>query len=487
VEPVRQRNQARPWPLVDGEWIEDGGLFAEEPLVDLDPSTGHSLADVPVPRAAVAERAMAAAYSAWQGWRHESLSQRCKQLLRLADALERRRESIVPLIQTETGILYERAQEEVSHGVELLQETARLKTLRRAFIAQKNMPRATVDPVPFGVVVWILSWNSPIAALCKIGAALMAGNTAVLKASHHAPLCAFAFAEAVQDSGFPPGVVNVLWDRRGELATDLVRHPALGKCAFTGRPATARNVLAGISSRGVRPTFMETGGGGVQVVFDDADLDAVIPHVFWGAFTLSGQICCAGTRILAHERILERLVAELGGGVQSLQVGSAHDRNTQLGPVISREEVARLTDLADRGARAGAALLATDVAIPESGFFVRPQIALTDDVGGPFYGEEIFGPIVVVTPFRHRSEVIDRLERLQSGLALALYTSDRAWVLKHASDLVAGTVWLNGYYQSTVQVPFGGMKDSGYGREKGIAGLREFSQERVMVLGERAA
>lgn len=474
-----------PRPLVGGAWAADQDLQLDAPLVDFDPSTGRPLLHILLPRLQLADRAMEAAHRAWLDWRARAPSARKATLVRLAHGLERRRERLVGAIQAETGILRQRAMDEVSHGVELLNETAALDFPAVTTVTQEELGDATIEMCPYGVVVWIMSWNSPLAALCKIGAPLLMGNTVVLKASHQAPLCAAIFAEAVMDADFPPGVVNVLWDRQGEIAARLLSHPLLGKCAFTGRMATAQGILRNIAEHTLRPTFFETGGGGLQVVRGDADLASAVSHIFWGAFTLGGQICCAGTRILVHESLLVELAQELAGRVLSMRVDSAHEPEADLGPMISADELARLTRLLDLAVAAGAVLLPSDVTIPDQGYFMRPQIAVTADCANPLYEQEIFGPVAVLTPFKDDVDLLAKLGHMRSGLALAVYTDDATWLARHGPSLNWGTIWCNGYYQSSSRVPFGGMRDSGYGRERGQAGLREFSQEKVVVASAR--
>ena len=476
------RNLAGAFPYVNGSWLRDETVFQAGVLEDKNPSTGETIALVPLATPEVADLAMEGAYRAWHQWRRTTTRDRAAFLGRLARALENRRDGLVRIIQAETGILHARAHEEVTHGVGLLSDGAKYKDeLSVKRMRQDPLPPAKVFQSPYGVVVWIKSWNSPIAALCKIATPLLVGNTVVLKVSPYTPLCASLFAEAVDESGFPPGVVNILWDAHGELGQRLVQNPLLGKCAFTGRGDTARKVLSSISSCRVRPSFIESGGGGVQVVLYDAELDKVLAQIFWGAFTLSGQICCAGTRILVEEPLFERLVGELAGIARSLVVGPAEDPKTQLGPVITESEVVRLQDLLTRGIAAGAEVFSKRGDMPETGAFYPPTVAATEDTQNPLFQEEIFGPIVVVCPVSSREEALLELERLTPGLAVAFYTRNTAWVEAHEPEVIAGNIWVNAYYQSSPRIPFGGMKDSGYGRLNNEAGLREFTQEKAIV------
>lgn len=472
-------NGIKPVPFVNGKWLGDNSLSGAT-FSKFDPSTGEVFTEINnLCRPYVANMAMECAYSTWSSWKKVSLDKRRELLLTLANMLEKNRQKIVFTIQKETGILNSRANEEVTHGVELLREVANLPELNY----EERLNGAAVEINSFGVVVWIMSWNSPIASLCKIAYPLLMGNTIVLKVSPFAIICAFLFAEAVCEASFPDGVINIVWDQHGDIATDLVSHKFLGKCAFTGNILTAKKILQNISYSSIRPTFFETGGGGVQVILEDADLDTVLPHVFWGAFTLSGQICCAGTKIFVHESIFEKVVSELSSWLQSIKIGTAHDKNTELGPVISQIEVDRVNNLVKRSINAGAMMVANDQKLPQAGFFVKPQIIITDDIKNPILNEEIFGPIAAVVQYKERTEVVAMLNQLNTGLTLGIYTKDIAWVCENMKDLIYGTVWINGYYQSSIKMPFGGTKDSGYGRERGIAGLREFSQEKVIVFG----
>ena len=369
----------------------------------------------------------------------------------------------------------------MDHAIELLRETAALRELAAETVEQDGIAPGTVGHMPYGVVVWIMSWNSPLAALCKIAAPLLLGNTVVLKASHHAPLCASAFAEAVEEADFPAGTVNVLWDSQGDLVRHLVTDARLGKCAFTGRASTARSILKHISDGQLRPTFMETGGGGVQVVRSDADLESALPHLFWGVFTLAGQICCAGSKILVHRSMLNRLAEEIAGRLLSMRIGSAHDDLTQMGPLIAKSEVIRMGELLHRARVTGTVLVPLEFELPNRGFFFSPQVAISTDCNSPCFTEEIFGPVAALAPFSDDDDLLRKIEGLKTGLTLSLYTSDSDWLIRNRARLRFGTIWCNGHYQSSARLPFGCTKDSGYGRERGTAGLREFSQCQVIV------
>lgn len=470
-------------PYVDGQWVDDERFFTDTRVVDRNPSNGDVIARLPVPNEALAENAMQAAHDAFLDWRHLSCLERRYYLLRLADALADLSDELVPVIQRETGILKPRAEEEVSHGVEMLRESvSHTEVLETRLVEQPGLPEARIHPTPFGVVVWVKSWNSPIAALCKIGSALFAGNTVVLKVSDHAPLCACYFSLAVRNAGFPPGVINVLWDRGGELVEALLTHPLLGKCAFTGSPETGKKILGLLTKKRIRPSFLEVGGGGVQVIFDDADIDEIFPHVFWGAFILSGQICCAGSRVFVQRENFTQVVEYLIGSIQSLNVGPAEDPDTTLGPLISRDATVRFNDVLDRAREEGAEVLSGQQRLPESGFYAAPAVIVSDELNGGWMTEEIFGPAVAVAPFDTRAQILEYLESQDFGLAMSLYTKDMEWIDRNIPEITSGTIWINGYYQSSVCVPFGGAKGSGYGREKGREGVQEFLQPKVVCL-----
>ena len=461
---------------MDPQYFEDGTIDV------FNPASGEIFATAALPNPQLADHAMVVAHQAWKAWRSVAPATRAHHVAALAQSLENNRREMVETIQQETGILLARAEEEVSHGIEVLNEASRhVQICSAEKMSRPEGGTVTIRREPYGVVVWIKSWNSPIAALCKIGSVLIAGNTVVVKASNHAPLTAALFSRAISESDIPQGVVNVLWDQDGELAQVLIKHKLLGKCAFTGGEATGRKILTTIAKNHLRPTFMETGGGGQQIILEDADLDTVFPHIFWGIFTLSGQICCAGNRIYVHTSLYQDLVERLAGSIGSLSIGSPHSASVDLGPLISQADVERFERLVTTSHNNGAQVIRSESTLPQKGFFAQAALILNSDPDTEVVGEEIFGPGAVVAPFRDRSHVLEILEHEESGLATAIYTQDIQWVHSHVSDIVTGTIWINGYYQSGPDVPFGGAKKSGYGREKGAAGVQEFLQSRSVV------
>jgi aldehyde dehydrogenase (NAD+) len=341
---------------------------------------------------------------------------------------------------------------------------------------------------PYGVVGIIIPWNSPLVSFGQLlGPALAAGNTVVVKPSELAPFTSLRLAELVLKAGFPPGAVNVI--PGGAAAGEaLVCHPGVDKIHFTGSCATGRKVLAG-ALHNLTPVGLELGGKSALLVFSDADLGAAAHHVAASAAVLSGQGCTNGTRVLVEATIYDRFAALVKGFMRRIRPGDPFDRATGMGPVITEEACLRILGIAERARRGGEGqLLAGGTRLGgdlSSGFFIGPTLFGDVDPASPLAQEEIFGPVISMMRFESERQAIDLANGTRYGLAAYVYSGDADRARVVAGELEAGSVWINGWGASSPSMPFGGAKQSGYGRVGGRDGIREFTRPKNIWMAER--
>jgi aldehyde dehydrogenase (NAD+) len=339
---------------------------------------------------------------------------------------------------------------------------------------------------PMGVCACIVPFNFPLAAASwKVAPALAAGNTIVLKPSPYTPVTALMLADICTKAGVPPGVLNVITGPGAEIGEALVAHPDVAKVAFTGSTVVGQRVME-TAARGVKSVTLELGGKSPNIVLEDANLDGAVPGALFGTFFHQGQVCESGTRLLVHQSIhdqfLERMVAEM----RRLVPGDTLDPATTLGALISESQRARTEEYVAAGKAEGARVV-TGGKRPagfERGYWYEPTIFADADNGMRIAREEIFGPVVSVIPFRDDAEAIAIANDTMYGLGAAVWSRDRERALGMARQIDAGTVWINDYHLLNVRFPFGGYKQSGFGRELGAWGLAEYQQVKHIHVGE---
>lgn len=341
---------------------------------------------------------------------------------------------------------------------------------------------------PYGVVGIIIPWNSPLVSFGQLLApAVAAGNTVVVKPSELAPFTSLRLAELVLEAGFPPGTVNVV--PGGAAAGEaLVRHPSVDKIHFTGSCATGRKVLAG-ASHNLTPVGLELGGKSALLVFGDADLGAAAQHAAASAAVLSGQGCTNGTRVLVESAVYDRFASLVKGFMRRIRLGDPFDRATGMGPVITEESCHRILGITERAQRGGEGrLLAGGNRLGgelSSGFFIAPTLFGDVDPASPLAQEEIFGPVISMMRFESERHAIDLANGTPYGLAAYVYCGDGDRARGVAGELEAGSIWINGWGASSPSMPFGGVKQSGYGRVGGRDGIREFTRPKNIWIAER--
>ena len=339
---------------------------------------------------------------------------------------------------------------------------------------------------PFGPVACITAWNSPLlVAIWKIAPALAAGNTVVIKPSEHASASAFALMEAFADVGLPPGVLNVVSGFGAETGAPLVNHPLIRLVSFTGGVPGGSAVAMG-AARQVKPVIMELGGKSPQIVLENADPELSANGVAAGIFPPSGQSCVAGSRLVVHESLHDEMVDRLTEIVSVARSGDPRDERTHLGPIANKPHFdCILADIESAKAEGATLAYGGHVLHPESapkGWFIEPTIFTGVEAGSRLAQKEVFGPVLAVIPFKTEAEAIAIANDSKFGLAAGIWTRDTAKAIRMADQIKAGTVYINNYFNATTQSPVGGYKQSGYGRENGIEGMKAFMQVKSVWL-----
>jgi aldehyde dehydrogenase (NAD+) len=326
---------------------------------------------------------------------------------------------------------------------------------------------------PHGVAAQIVPWNFPLLmAAWKLAPALACGNTAVLKPAETTPLTALFLAEICQEAELPPGVVQVV-PGDGSAGAGLVRQPGIDKVAFTGSTAVGKDIQAALAGRGI-PLTLELGGKSANVIFEDAALDQAVEGIVNGIFFNQGHVCCAGSRLLIQESVADVVIGKLWERMGRLRVGDPLDKNTDVGAINSREQLTRIQELVSAGEEEGAVRRSVSCELPERGWWFAPTIFTDVAPAHRIAVEEIFGPVVSVLTFRTQAEAIEKANNSAYGLAAGIWTDKGSKAFEVASALQAGVVWQNTYNKFDPSAAFGGYKESGFGREGGMSGLRPY-------------
>jgi aldehyde dehydrogenase (NAD+) len=326
---------------------------------------------------------------------------------------------------------------------------------------------------PIGVVGQVIPWNFPLLMLSwKIAPALAAGNCVVIKPASNTPITAVKLAEIFQDAGLPPGVVNVITGP-GSTGGYLMAHPTTAKIAFTGSTEVGKVIMRSVAGTEKRMT-MELGGKAANIVFDDAPLDQAVEGIVNGIFFNQGQVCCAGSRLLVHEPVAERVVAKLKQRLRVLRVGNPLDKNTDVGAIVSRDQRDTIQGYIDCGVAEGAELWQPPFRAPAKGFYLPPTIFTGVTQSHRIAREEIFGPVLSILTFRTVDEAVEKANNTAYGLSAGVWTDKGSRILKMSTELKAGVVWANTFNKFDPASPFGGYKESGFGREGGRQGLLDY-------------
>ncbi len=451
--------------VIDGEEREAAG-GATFPTVE--PATGDVLAEVAEATAGDVDAAVRAARRAYEEvWRDMPGRRRAKHLFRLARLVQDRARELAVLESIDGGKPIRE-----SRDVDVPLVAAHL--FYHAGWADKlglAVPGATARPL--GVVGQIIPWNFPLLmAAWKIAPALACGNTVVLKPAETTPLTALLLADLAREAGLPPGVLNVVTGA-GATGAALAAHPGVDKVAFTGSTEVGKSIRRALAGTGTRLT-LELGGKGAHLVFDDAALDQAVEGIVDGIFFNQGHVCCAGSRLLAQEGIADDLLDRLRRRIELLRTGDPLDKNTDVGAINSAAQLAIIRGYVEGAAEAGCRIDQPSRPLPERGFFFPPTIV--SGVGGTeaIVREEVFGPVLTVQTFRTEQEGVAKANATRYGLSAGVWTEKGSRILWVAERLRAGVVWANTFNRFDPASPFGGVRESGFGREGGRQGLQEY-------------
>lgn len=475
---------AKPRPmLIGGEW-----LFAAsgKTFQTFNPANEEVLAEVAEGDAEDIARAVRAARRAFEhgAWRKMTASERGRLLWRLGELIDANAEELAMLETLDNGKPLAVARgADVPLAAELMRYMAGWSTKIEGSTIPLSVPYtpgaqylAYTLREPVGVVGQIIPWNFPLLmAAWKLGPALATGCTVVLKPAEQTPLSALRLGELVMEAGFPPGVVNVVPGYGPTAGAALAAHPDVDKIAFTGSAEVGRHIVQGALGN-LKKVTLELGGKSPNVVFGDADLKLAIPGAASAIFFNQGQVCCAGSRLYVEESIFEQVVEGVSNVARKIQVGPGLKSTTQMGPLVSKEQLTRVAGYLDAGFAEGAKAVAGGRKAQGPGYFVEPTVLVNTTPQMKVVQEEIFGPVVTVSPFKAVDDLMAEANNSSYGLAAGIWTRDISKAHLAAAAMRAGTVWINCYNIFDAALPFGGYKQSGWGREMGHEAINLYTE-----------
>jgi aldehyde dehydrogenase (NAD+) len=451
--------------FINGEFVDPtDGTTAKS----VNPASEEVLAEVAWAGAADVDRAVRAARAAYeQVWRRTPGRDRAKYLFRIARIIQERARELAVLESLDNG-------KPIRETRDVDIPLAAAHFFYYAGWADKLAYAGFgPDPRPLGVAGQVIPWNFPLLMLAwKIAPALACGNTVVLKPAETTPLSALVFAEICQQAELPPGVVNIVTGD-GETGRALVEHPGIDKVAFTGSTEVGRAIAKAVAGTRKRLT-LELGGKGANIIFDDAPIDQAVEGIVNGIFFNQGHVCCAGSRLLVQESVYDEVLASLKRRMARLRVGDPLDKNTDIGAINSAAQLEKIRTLSQAGVQEGAEPWSPACELPDRGFWFPPTIFTGVTQAHRIAREEIFGPVLSVLTFRTPDEAVAKANNTPYGLSAGIWTEKGSRILWMADRLRAGVVWANTFNKFDPTSPFGGYKESGYGREGGRHGLEAY-------------
>jgi len=467
--------------LINGKWVE---AASGKTFPTYNPATGEVLANVAEGDREDIDRAVKAAREAFENgpWSKMPPAVRGKLIWKLADLIEKHLEEFAQLESLDNGKPLAIARvADIPLTVEHMRYYAGWATKIEGntiplILAPRNRYHAYTVREPIGVVGQIIPWNFPLLmAAWKLGPSLAAGCTSILKPAEQTPLTALRLGELIQEAGFPDGVVNIVPGYGETAGAALAAHPDVDKVAFTGSTEVGRLIIQAAAGN-LKKVSLELGGKSPNVVFDDADLEKVIPEASSAIFFNHGQCCCAGSRLYVEKKSFDKVVDGVAQVAEKIRVRPGFDPESDMGPLVSEEQMNRVCGYMDAGIQEGAKAVTGGKREGNRGYFVKPTVLVNTNEKMKVVREEIFGPVVTAIPFSDPSEIVTRANDTVYGLAAGVWTRDIKKAHATAAKIKAGTVWINCYNVFDPSLPFGGYKQSGWGREMGHEVLEHYTE-----------
>jgi succinate-semialdehyde dehydrogenase / glutarate-semialdehyde dehydrogenase len=467
---------------VNGEWIKASN---NQTFPVINPSTGGKIAEVPLGSREEAKKAIQAADEAFPAWAKLTAYERSEYILKLRDLMIENERELAVIMSMEMGKAYTEAVGEVKYAASFLTWYAEegKRVYGEIIPPSVQNKRLFVVKQPVGVVAAITPWNFPLAMLTrKLGPALAAGCTGIVKPASQSPLSALAFGKLAEKAGIPKGVINILPGKTSEISDEIFENPIVKKVSFTGSTEVGKKLVEKSAAQ-LKKLSLELGGHAPFIIFEDANLELAVAGAVASKFRNAGQTCVCANRIYVHESIQEEFVKLFVEKVKELKVGNSLDETVNIGPLVNKDGLNKVKEHVQDAIQKGAQVLYGGAELDNNGYFYKPTVLVnvTDDM--LIMNEETFGPIAPITSFKEVDEVIQKANNTNYGLAAYLYTSDISKAVKVGEALNFGVIGLNDALPGTAQAPFGGLKESGYGREGGHQGIRDYLDEKYISLG----